>query len=59
MANCLMCDGTGTIKCPTCGGQGRKYLVPILGLGALNCSGCNGQGEINCPNCEGYGEVGR
>jgi len=57
MSICTRCDGKGTIECPTCDGKGRKYLVPFLGLVALDCSGCNGLGDINCPACEGLGEV--
>lgn len=57
MSICSRCNGEGIVECPTCEGKGRKYLVPLLGVGALNCSGCNGVGNINCPECEGWREI--
>lgn len=50
---CHICNGTGALKCKTCGGMGN--CTSCQGSGRETCSCCNGDG--NCPNCHGSGKV--
>jgi DnaJ-class molecular chaperone len=57
MSTCARCDGSGTIECPTCGGNGRTGGFPIIDVGSFECSRCNGDRQVTCPTCHGSGEV--
>jgi molecular chaperone DnaJ len=54
--------GTGTVACPTCGGQGRLQQVSRSVFGDFvrtqTCPACSGQGrvvETPCNECDGAG----
>jgi DnaJ-class molecular chaperone len=56
---CMECRGRKSIKCPECGGTGKRRnqtpLERIQGIPAPDCDNCEGNGWIICPNCEGKG----
>ena len=56
MNNCSSCEGSGTVTCPTCGGEGLKYFVPILDIWESGCSACYGLGTVLCPDCAPAGQ---
>lgn len=51
---CLVCYGTGKIKCEVCGGSGE---MPGGSLLDQECLKCKGKGSVNCRRCEGTGKV--
>lgn len=57
MLQCPKCEGKKTIQCPTCGGDGHRYFVPVLDFWEADCTQCYGEGTVKCPECEGHGEV--
>ncbi len=57
MIICPTCDGSKTVKCSSCEGEGHKYFVPLLGFWESDCTECYGLGNIDCPDCEGLGEI--
>ena len=54
MATFKTCNGKGSVKCPTCKGQGR--IVPIFGS-AYTCKYCESSGVVKCGVCKGKGSV--
>jgi hypothetical protein len=69
-SQCSMCDGTGKVMCPNCGGTGRveetreikttdeygyeKYRTIVE---RVRCYQCNGKKKITCENCKGSGYI--
>lgn len=57
--DCDFCDGTGSIECPICHGQGTrpagKHADPAAD--EVECDECDGDGTISCPDCDGSGQV--
>ena len=58
MSKCASCNGTGTLACPTCHGQGFTSRTTEDGetLQRL-CSGCQGKRQMPCGVCRGTGEA--
>jgi len=51
---CLVCYGSGSVKCEACGGSGAMPGASLLGQ---DCLKCNGRGRETCSHCRGSGAV--
>lgn len=49
---CLICAGTGGIRCTHCGGNGINLNSSLLGDA---CRACKGTGREICQACKGTG----
>ena len=47
MADCTVCNGSGTLVCSGCQGLGK-----VGASGADICSECKGSGVVDCSNCQ-------
>lgn len=47
MISCSVCQGSGSVSCPSCNGKGRT----------AQCSQCEGTQKITCRTCSGSGKV--
>lgn len=54
-AICFACDGTKTITCPQCNGEGREQVRGLILM--MKCTRCGGSGDIVCPECSGEGSL--
>lgn len=50
---CVICYGTGAIRCTHCGGGGINRRSSLLND---ECRGCKGTGQERCQECQGTGE---
>jgi DnaJ-class molecular chaperone len=51
---CLVCYGSGSVKCEACGGSGA---MPGASLLDQDCLRCKGRGRETCAHCQGSGTV--
>lgn len=61
-STCSSCQGYGTFRCSSCGGNGVVYQQvwnPYYGVYHVpyRCGTCNGYGVLICSNCGGQGIV--
>ena len=56
MATCKECSGKGSVKCPDCGGRGKKD-IGFIGVKYVECKHCNGSGRKKCGVCNGRGTI--
>lgn len=62
VVGCPKCDGSGSLRCESCGGSGREqYVDGIYASGEERiktgqCSNCYGSGKIKCDTCNGSGK---
>lgn len=58
LIDCSRCNGTGTLECRTCDGDGiiRAGFPLDIVLDDEECPRCDG-GFIDCPKCDGTGEI--
>jgi hypothetical protein len=55
---CSVCDGSGSVTCPSCKGTGEvKRASELLGWfkSTRTCEHCKGHGTVRCPSCSGIG----
>lgn len=61
-AACPKCNGSGSLRCESCGGSGREqYVDGAFASGEERkktgqCSNCYGSGQIQCDECQGSGK---
>ena len=49
VASCTVCNGKGTVACPTCRGR-RSVLLDGV---SRRCMTCRGEGKVKCTKCGG------
>lgn len=47
---CTVCGESGSVVCPSCGGNGHSVVVKNA-----KCSQCGGDGRVTCAECKGKG----
>lgn len=57
MATCKECRGSGAVKCPDCGGKGKKDHGGFMTTKWRECNLCGGSGKKKCGVCNGRGSV--
>lgn len=57
MANCRECKGERSVKCPDCGGKGKKDRGSIFQSDYRECKLCHGSGRKKCGVCNGTGRT--
>ena len=59
MTLCGVCNGTGQVTCPGCGGKRYDYRWSSRGDMDINaCAICGGKGKTTCSYCAGRGTIG-
>jgi DnaJ-class molecular chaperone len=46
------CDGSGSVQCPKCRGDGEFFGVTVDGPRGVTCRTCFGTGRVVCFVCE-------
>jgi hypothetical protein len=63
MFKCEECDGSGSLYCEDCGGNGdgcddgMVECTKCYGNCGVDCNDCYGLGDKICMTCDGEGEI--